>query len=136
MESNARGTRWQLSWNLRIPGFGLDTEAEVAFYLPGVTLGVCAAVNRIMTGSVAMGTTTDTETSMPPTWNGSLHEIFGVFPLDEVARLPLRSSKVFRTTFLKDLTFTNPTAAAAVGCFRSTSSDTPINVVYAVAQAN
>jgi hypothetical protein len=135
MESNARGTRWQLGRAVAIKDFGQNTAAEVAFYLPGVSSSVCAAINRSMTGSVAMGTTADTESSVPPTSDGTVGTLQQLLGASSAVTLPIATSTVHPAGVATPpiLAFTTSTVAGAVGCFRFPSG---IYVVYAVAQTN
>lgn len=133
-----RGTRWQLGRAVAIKSFGQDTAAEVAFYLAGVSSTVCAAVNKSITGSVAMGITADTAASVPPTSDGTVGTLQQLFAASSAVTLPIATSTVQPAGAATPLilAFTTSPAAGAVGCFILPNAGTPINVVYAVAQTN
>lgn len=135
--------RWQFGRATAIKGFGTDTGAERAFYLPGVSQSVCAAVNKAMTGSTVMDTAADTANTLPPnaatvtTLTSLFNSGSDTFPADiKTSKLqPAAPSPVPTLTIQNNA---SPAVAVkapgSIGCFKIATPS--VHVVYAIAQAN
>lgn len=139
MESGSRSNRWQLGRGTALTGFGVvgaanGAGAETAFYLPGVTTAVCAAVNRSTAGSAALSTdATESAKGLPPTSGAAdLKALFqtSLDPVVTASANQLPATATIPSIVIQSKSPLLPT----VGCFTVGSGTTAVNVAYAVAR--
>lgn len=150
LDTDFKQSRWQFGRAVALKGYGLDTGAENAFYLVGVTQAMCGAVNRALTGSSELGTVADTATTVPPN-AATVTTVQGLFNLATAPanlaalQTELMTSKrqpaapaVPGILAIQDnqATPADVKGRSTIGCFKVANVTTPVHVVYAIAQAN